>query len=137
MPGNKAERERDRRWLPVVTACCGLIGAAMWVSVLLPTGSGRRSAAAPDGTTEPTAATTATTTATGAPTTATVSATFPQLLRVWEGRLARFAVDGEQLLEVYDAEVAALPPEEQQRLADGVLVANEEELAALLENYTS
>ncbi len=131
MPGNEGERERNRRWIPVVAACAGLIGAAMWASVLLPIGGGRRSATVSSGTTTPTA----TTTATGAPTTAAEA--FPQLLRVWEGRLARFAVDGKQPLEVYEAEVTALPPEEQQRLADGVLVASEEELAALLENYTS
>ncbi len=131
MPRNKGERERDRRWIPVVAACAALIGAATWASVLLPTGGGRRSTAVTSGTTLPTAAT-----ATGAPTTAANTA-FPQLLRVWEGRLARFAADGGQPLEVYHAEVAALPPEEQQRLADGIVVASEEELAALLENYTS
>ena len=39
--------------------------------------------------------------------------------------------------EVFDVYVSTLPPEEQQRISAGIEVADEVELARLLEDYTS
>lgn len=112
----KDEKERDKRWFPVLIACAVLIGVSMWVSVLLP----------PSG---PTAAREVTTTAT------TVSE-FPQQVAVRDGVVVRLSADGERVLEVYEVYAAALPAEEQARLQAGITVNNEQELYALLENYT-
>ncbi len=102
--------ERDRRWMPALIAAFVLIGAAAWASALLPS-------APPRAVTQPTEAP-------------------QQVLRVWEGQLALF--DGaEEPSEVYEVAVASLPPEEQQRLSEGIVIESEEMLAALLDNYTS
>lgn len=108
-------KERNKRWFPVVIACALLIGAAMWVSVLIPQGSER--AAVPEVTDGDTA--------------------FPQVLSVQDGRLVRLASDGVTVLEKYEVDVLTLPAEERERLADGVRVTSEEELVGLIENYTS
>ena len=55
----------------------------------------------------------------------------------WEGKLAVFLADSPSPNEVYDVYVSTLPPEEQQRIAAGIEVADEVELARLLEDYTS
>jgi hypothetical protein len=104
-------KERDKRWLPVVAICLALIGAAMWVSTLLPTGQAR------------TAETTET------------KSTWPQVLCVREGRLLRTTADGSIVLEEYDVELRTLPDDERERLAAGVTVNDEESLSAILENY--
>ncbi|MBR2405558.1 MAG: hypothetical protein IKB04_00705 [Clostridia bacterium] len=109
-------KERNKRWFPVVVACIVLIGGAMWASALLPQQESR----------EPTGVTGVVT-----------DNGFPQLLRVREGVLELVAADGVTVLETYDVTVASLPIDEQERLAAGVAVSDEEELAALLENYTS
>ena len=58
-------------------------------------------------------------------------------LRAFEGRVALF-VDGEDLpVEVYDVPIETLPPEEQQRLQNGIMIESEEMLWELLENYNS
>lgn len=104
-------KERDKRWLPVVAICLAMIGAAMWVSTLLPLGQAR--AAKTPETTE----------------------VWPQVLCVREGRLLRTSADGTVVLEEYDVQVQTLPAEEQERLAAGVTVDDEVSLSAILENY--
>ncbi len=108
-------RERNKRWFPVIIACVLLIGAATWASVLIPQGSERT--VVPEMTDGDTA--------------------FPQVLSVRDGRLVRLTADGVTVLEEYEVDVLTLPTEEQERLADGVRVASEEELAGLIDNYTS
>ncbi len=108
----QTEKERERRWVPVWIACGLLVGAAMWASTLLPTG-GERAAVG-----EPTAA------------------GFPQVLTVRDGQLVLLAEPDGAVAERYEVFVRALPEEEQRRLAAGVTVNSEEELAALLEDYT-
>ncbi len=56
-------------------------------------------------------------------------------LGVFEGHLALFC-DGDTPKEVYDVWVAALPPEEQARLAKGIPAATREAFLALLQEYT-
>lgn len=107
--------ERNKRWFPVLIACAILIGASMWASVLLPLddpASAKRD-------------------------TATTVTDYPQTLKAWDGKLARFADGGTVPLEVYDVDVATLPADEQQRLADGIPVPDDTTLSALLDNYTS
>ena len=55
----------------------------------------------------------------------------------WEGKLAVFLADSPSPDEVFDVYVSTLPPEEQQRISAGIEVADEVELARLLEDYTS
>ena len=105
-------KERNRRWLPVIISCALLIGTAMWASVFIPQGSAR--ATVPEVT----------------------EAAFPQTLCIRDGRLLRLSADG-VLLERYDVAVLSLPVEEQQRLAQGIRIGSEEELAGMLENYLS
>ncbi len=106
----KQMTERDRRWLPAIIAGLLLIGAAAWASALLPEN--------PPGTaTQPTASA-------------------QQTLCVWDGKLALF--DGaDEPIEVYEVAVASLPPEEQERVREGITIESEEMLATLLDNYTS
>ena len=54
----------------------------------------------------------------------------------WEGKLAVFLADSPSPDEVFDVYVSTLPPEEQQRISAGIEVADEVELARLLEDYT-
>lgn len=55
----------------------------------------------------------------------------------WEGKLAVFLAGSPSPDEVFDVYVSTLPPEEQQRISAGIEVADEVELARLLEDYTS
>lgn len=55
----------------------------------------------------------------------------------WEGKLAVFLAGSPSPHEVFDVYVSTLPPEEQQRIESGINVADEVELARLLEDYTS
>lgn len=55
----------------------------------------------------------------------------------WEGQLAVFEGEDTFPQKLYDVAVAALPRSEQERLKNGIAVANEEELQRLLEDYTS
>ena len=55
----------------------------------------------------------------------------------WEGKLAVFLADSPSPDEVFAVYVSTLPPEEQQRISAGIEVADEVELARLLEDYTS
>ena len=57
-------------------------------------------------------------------------------LGVFRGRVARFRPHEAMPAEVYDLFVAALPAEQQQRLAEGIPVHSEEELWRLLEDCT-
>ena len=109
-----SSKETNKRWLPVIAACAVLIGVSMWVSALLPTKTEARTA----------------------PTTTATSA-FPQRLGTYDGRLARFSVDGSVPLEVYDVDVATLPVEEQSRLAAFIAIPDAATLADLLDTYTS
>lgn len=109
------QKVSQSRYLPVVIACCLLIGGAMWASALLPESA-------------PTA---------DLPREGTAPATFSCTLKAWEGNLARFDGDAAAPAQVYDVAVATLPEEVQQALAAGVTLSSEEELAAWLENVTS
>lgn len=109
------KKDDQRRWLPAIIACFVLIGAAMWASVLLPTGD----------------------TPADAPRNTSTTGFAPQTLRAWDGKLARFEGDSTAPAEVYDVVIATLPEEAQQELQQGITVTSEQELAALLENYTS
>ena len=109
------KKKDQRRWIPAVIACCVLIGAAMWASVLLPVGD----------------------TSAGTSRLGGDAAVTTQTLRAYEGKLARFEGDSDTPAEVYEVAIASLPPEAQQELTAGITVETEEELAALLENYTS
>lgn len=55
----------------------------------------------------------------------------------WEGQLAVFAGEDAFPQKLYDVAVAALPQGEQERLKNGIAVADDEELQRLLEDYTS
>lgn len=58
-------------------------------------------------------------------------------LRAWEGKLALFTGDNPAPDQVYDVYIQTLPPEEQERLSQGIAVDSDEELAGWLEDYTS
>ena len=60
-----------------------------------------------------------------------------QVLGTWEGRLALFAAAGEQPLEIYEIWVAALPPQEQEKLTIGIPIPDQASLTALLTDYGS
>lgn len=60
-----------------------------------------------------------------------------RLLRSWEGKLALFTGDNPTPDEVYDVYIQTLPPEEQERLNQGIVIDTDEELAGWLEDYTS
>lgn len=103
--------EERSRLMPVLIACVLLIGVAAWVSTLLPRESDARNVPA-----EPTTR---------------------QTLREWNGQIALFKGDDDEPAEVYEVTVAALPEEEQERLHAGIVIEDDEMLAALLDNYTS
>lgn len=68
----------------------------------------------------------------------TVTAAVTYILRDWNGQLAVFRKGSGNPDMVYeDVPVAALPPEERQRLQEGVEVLSRAELNRLLEDYTS
>ena len=71
-----------------------------------------------------------------APSASTV-AVLHRILGQWNGTLAIFVAGGQTPDEVYDVYVSTLPAEEQTRLRDGIPIYSEEELARLLEDYTS
>lgn len=54
----------------------------------------------------------------------------------WDGRLAVFRTKGAAPDEVFDVFIASLPASEQEALAAGIPVFDEEELQRLLEDYT-
>ena len=60
-----------------------------------------------------------------------------KVLSVWQGRLALFEPGARVPSEVYDCFVASLPDGERQKLAEGIPVYDEEQLAQLLEAYLS
>ncbi len=55
----------------------------------------------------------------------------------WEGRLAVYIKGCSAPDQVYDVYIATLPEDEQHRLKEGIAAGSEQELAALLEDYTS
>ncbi len=111
---SKESRAKERRrWMPVIISCLLLIGAATWASVLLP---------------QPKAQT--------LPKTQTTQQAVPYL-GLWEGKVGLFDGIRPEPVEVYEVTVAALPEEEQRRLQEGIVVENEETLAAWLDSYTS
>lgn len=117
MPWNNFKKEHDR-WLPAVVACLVLVGGALWAGSFLPAPTKRESPPA-------VAQTTATT-------------VFPrQILRNFDGKVARFTGDAAQPDEIYDVPVTSLPDEVQQQLLAGIVVANEQELLDWIENLTS
>ena len=108
------DKKRADRWcrlFPAVIACVLLVGVAAWASAFLPPSAQERSLEQQQ------------------PTNRT--------LREWNGQIGLFVGDTAEPFEVYDVPVAALPPEEQDRLRGGIIIENEEMLAELLENYTS
>ena len=107
--------ERNKRWFPVLIACLLLIGISMWVCALIPLPENSDNRAV----------------------TNTTHSAYPQLLREWDGRLARFSPHGTVPLEVYEVDILTLPPEEQTRLAQGITIPDADTLTALLEAYTS
>lgn len=122
MPQTTEKRVKRREWMPVVIACALLIGSAMWASALLPLET-EENPPAQRGVTPIT-------------TVATVS-DYPRLLKEWNGRVALFLTDGSEPQTVYEVNVLTLPEEEQRMLETGITVNSEEELTAILENYTS
>ncbi len=103
-----------KRWaLPIGCACLVLIGTVAWVSALLPTP------------TEP------------SPSPMAKAPIVQRRLGVWDGRVALFEGENAEPIEVYEVVVATLPPEEQQRLQNGIPVESDDRLSELLENYTS
>lgn len=67
-----------------------------------------------------------------------VTVTARYVLRDWHGRLAVFREGSAAPEQVYDeVAVATLPPAEQQRLQQGVIVSDRVMLRRLLEDYTS
>ena len=73
--------------------------------------------------------------ATTAPSAATD--TYYALAGEWEGRLAIFLPNEDAPAQVYDVYLASLPDEEQTRLRAGIPLADEVELAKLIEDYGS
>lgn len=59
------------------------------------------------------------------------------LLGSWEGRVALLNSGTGQPLRVYPYRLSSLPPADQQALATGIPVPNEQELARMLEDYLS
>lgn len=57
-------------------------------------------------------------------------------IREWKGQVAVFEGEQPYPKQVYDTAVGGLPPELQQRLAEGVPVYSDGELSVLLEDYT-
>ena len=122
MPQTANDRTKKREWLPVVISCSLLIGTAMWAATLLPSDA------------KPGVSVRRGNTTSAVTTQATV---YARILRAWAGQVALFSAEGTEPLSVYESAVAALPPEEQQRLQEGIVLTNEEELAEVLENYGS
>lgn len=60
-----------------------------------------------------------------------------RVLGEWNGKLALFVGGNPVPDEVFDVYLVSLPEEEQERLTAGIPVADETELARLLEDYTS
>ena len=56
---------------------------------------------------------------------------------VCEGKLAVFPAGAAEPTRVYEVYIASLPREERERLAAGVIAADDTALASLLEDYTS
>lgn len=122
MPQTTDKRARGKGWMPVVIACALLIGAAMWASTLLPLGTEKEPPSQRN---------------VASVTTITTAPTYFMLLKEWNGQVALFLPDGTEPLTVYEVNVMALPEEERRSLAEGIAVNSEEELASILENYTS
>ncbi len=60
-----------------------------------------------------------------------------RIIGVWEGRLAVYLPQTDMPEIVYDTPIASLPEEEQQKLREGIAVADSEALAKCLEDYGS
>ena len=73
----------------------------------------------------------------GTTATTAVTSSYARMLKEWDGQVALFIAGESEPLTVYEVDVRTLPEEEQRLLKDGVAVNSEEELAAILENYTS
>lgn len=58
-------------------------------------------------------------------------------LGVYQGKLALFLGDGRYPNEIYNVRVRSLPPEDREKLAEGLSVSSEAELLRLLEDYSS
>ncbi|MBP3435173.1 MAG: BofC C-terminal domain-containing protein [Clostridia bacterium] len=125
MPQTTDKRAKRREWIPAVIACSLLIGSAMWVGALLPLGPSEEAPTQRGGALNGTTATTA------------VTSSYARMLKEWDGQVALFIAGESEPLTVYEVDVRTLPEEEQRLLKDGVAVNSEEELAAILENYTS
>ena len=55
----------------------------------------------------------------------------------WEGQVAVFVGGESYPMQIYDTDIRALPPEEQEKLRRGIPAEDEAGLAVLLEDYTS
>ena len=59
------------------------------------------------------------------------------VLGSWKGYLALFSQGAEEPRQIFPLAVEALPEEDQQKLAQGIIVRNDRDLQALLEDYLS
>lgn len=55
----------------------------------------------------------------------------------WKGYVALFEPGAQEPKQIFPCPVAALPQQDQQALADGILVRNQRDLEKLLEDYLS
>ena len=106
-----------------------ILSAAVLLSVAAIVGmlsAGRPAAAEPDHT-EPRSTVT----------TATTAPSVRYTLGAWNGRLALYVPDNPYPQEVFDVFIRSFPPEERERLEQGIAVFSDAELKQLLEDYTS
>lgn len=55
----------------------------------------------------------------------------------WQGQVAVFVGGESYPMHIYDTAIVTLPPEEQEKLREGIPVEDEAGLSVLLEDYTS
>ena len=138
-----------KQWVLLLSCCCLLLITLLlmlsllgWIPLFSPRQTGRGNPL--HSTTVPTMLTTLfTTLPTQPPTEPTADAVLSPdplpyaRLGAWDGHVALFPPAEDIPTQVYDTQLASLPPAEQQRLEQFVNVWDEAELAQILEDYTS
>ena len=59
------------------------------------------------------------------------------VIGAWDGKVAVFEGDADYPMQVFDADVQGLPPEQREKVLAGIPIEDAERLYLLLEDYTS
>ncbi len=59
------------------------------------------------------------------------------VLGTWKGYIALFKKGETEPCQIFPNQVSSLPPEDQVALEEGIIIRNEQQLQALLEDYLS